>query len=281
MPYTTLISIGDLAFHLRDDDWVIVDCRFSLNDPEQGHLAYQEEHIPGAVYAHLNDDLSAPHVPGKTGRHPLPSILDASATFTRLGIGPEVQVVAYDYAGGTIAARLWWMLRWLGHDAVAVLDGGFAAWLREHLPTESGTHTVPPRPFVAAPRPELLASADEVLGRPDGVPLFDARAAMRYAGKFEPIDSIAGHIPGAVNAPFADNLTPDGIFRPATELRERYTHLLGGAPPERAIVYCGSGVTATHDLLAMAHAGLTGSRLFAGSWSEWITDPNRPVTTLG
>jgi len=279
MAFTTLIDPETLQAHLDDPDWVVVDCRFSLSDPAYGRRAYQDAHIPGAVYAHLDEDLSGPIVPGRTGRHPLPDPDRLAQKLGAWGIDNRTQVVAYDDAGGAFAARLWWLLGWLGHDAVAVLDGGWSRWVREGRPVRSGIETRSPRTFVPRIRPERVVSADEVLQHlhDPAWRLLDARAPARYRGEQEPIDPVAGHIPGAVNAPFAENLTPDGTFRPSEQLRQRFEALLGDVPSERVVCYCGSGVTAAHNLLAMAHAGLPGARLYAGSWSEWITDPRRPV----
>lgn len=279
MAFTTLIDPETLQAHLGDPDWVVVDCRFSLSDPAYGRRAYQDAHIPGAVYAHLDEDLSGSIVPGRTGRHPLPDPEQLARKLGAWGIDNRTQVVAYDDAGGAFAARLWWLLGWLGHEAVAMLDGGWSRWVREGRPVRSGIETQPSRTFVPRTRPERVVSADEVLQHlhDPSWRLLDARAPERYRGEQEPIDPVAGHIPGAVNAPFAENLTPEGTFRPPEQLRQRFEALLGDVPPERVICYCGSGVTAAHNLLAMAHAGLPGARLYAGSWSEWIADPRRPV----
>lgn len=281
MPYTTLISTTVLANHLTDPDWALMDCRFSLDDPERGRRDYQPAHIPGAVYAHLNEDLSGPVIPGRTGRHPLPEVEVIAHTLSQWGIDASVQVVAYDDAGGSIAARLWWMLRWLGHDAVAVLDGGWPQWQREGRPVRSGTESRAPRTFVPHPQPHLLASTSEIESSllDHTSRLLDARAVERYRGEVEPIDPVAGHIPGAISAPFTENLNPDGCFRSPEEIRARFQALLREAPIDRVICYCGSGVTAAHNLLALAHAGLGDARLYAGSWSEWITDPHRPIET--
>jgi len=279
--YTTLIAADELAAHLDDPDWAIVDCRFNLQDTGQGRRAYQAGHIPGAVYAHLDEDLSGPVVPGRTGRHPLPEPEVFAARLGRWGIGNTTQVVAYDDAGGAYAARLWWMLRWLGHEAVAVLDGGWPVWVAAGLPQRAGIETRPPTVFTARLRPELVATADEVMRRrldPDWRVL-DARGADRFRGENETLDPVAGHIPGAVSAPYADNLASDGRFRDPASLRQRYQKLLGTVPAVRTICYCGSGVTAAHDLLAIFHAGLGEGRLYPGSWSEWITDPTRPIAT--
>jgi thiosulfate/3-mercaptopyruvate sulfurtransferase len=279
MAYTTLISAAELAEHLDDPAWVVVDCRFELADTERGRRDYRARHIPGALYAHLDEDLSGPVIPGQTGRHPLPEIEAFASTLGGWGIGDGGQVVAYDDASGGIAARLWWLLRWLGHDEVAVLDGGWAFWSTQGLPSRAGLESKPARRFQARPRPELLVTTATVerlrrKGRPG---LFDSRTADRYRGENETIDPIAGHIPGAVSAPYPDNLGPDGQFLPKEMLRARFQALLGDVPAGQAVFYCGSGVTAAQNLLALAHAGLGQARLYGGSWSQWIVDPRRPV----
>lgn len=279
MLYTTILSTSELADHLADPDWAIVDCRFWLADSERGRRDYQQAHIPGAVYAHLDEDLSGPIVPGKTGRHPLPAVDAIAQTFSNWGIDSRVQVVAYDDAGASMAGRVWWMLRWLGHDAVAVLDGGFPHWQKEGRTTRSGVETRSPRSFAPYPRPEMLASTADVLAamRDAHQLVFDSRAAERYRGENETIDPVAGHIPGAVSAPYADNIGPDGLFLPREALRDRFEALLDDVPAEQTMFYCGSGVSAAQNLIALAHAGLGDARLYAGSWSEWIADPSRPI----
>ncbi len=283
MPYTTLISTSDLASHLDDPYWAVVDCRFSLADTEKGRRDYLQAHIPAAVYAHLDEDLSSPVIHGVTGRHPLPFAGAIVQALSSWGIGPGIQVVAYDDAGGAIAAaRLWWLLRWLGHQAAAVLDGGWQTWQSESLPVRSGQEARPARVFLPHIQPDLVASSLEVedaLQAP-GVRILDARSYDRYLGKNETIDPVAGHIPVAVSAPYAENLDSAGKFHLVEKLRFRYAALLGETPAERAIFYCGSGVSAAHDILAVEHAGLGTPRLYAGSWSEWITDPKRPVERL-
>ncbi|HET6568098.1 MAG TPA: sulfurtransferase [Rhodothermales bacterium] len=278
MPFTTLLTPNDLLAHLEDPGWAVVDCRFSLDRPERGRADYLAGHIPGAVYADLAEDLSGQVIPGKTGRHPLPSIEAFVETLSRWGIADGVQVAVYDDAGGSVAARLWWMLRWLGHDAVAVLDGGWPAWQSAGFPTREGPETRPSRAFEARPRAESIASVEDVArANRSGYTLLDARAGARFRGEVEPIDPVAGHIPGALCVPFSENLDEEGRFRPPGELRARFEALLSGASPSQVIAYCGSGVTATHNLLALEHAGLSGARLYPGSWSEWITDPSRGV----
>ena len=280
MLYTTLISTAELSSKIGQPDWAIIDCRFSLADTGRGRRDYEQAHIPGAVYAHLDDDLSGTVISGRTGRHPLPPVETFTRTLSAWGIDHTVQVVAYDDLGGAIAARLWWMLRWLGHDNVAVLNGGWPRWQNEKRPVRGGVESRPARVFTPQLRPHLLAGVDDIEAMrtdPDGR-LFDARSADRYWGENETIDPVAGHIPGAISAPYADNLGPDGRFRPVEELRARYQALLGDVPVEQSAAYCGSGVTAAHNLVAMAHAGLGVGRLYAGSWSEWITNPDRPVS---
>jgi len=277
---TTLLSPAELAPHLADPEWAIIDCRFTLADKERGLRDYLASHIPGAVYAHLDDDLAGPVIPGVSGRHPLPDPDAFARTLGGWGVGPGVQVVAYD-AGGAYAARLWWMLRWLGHEAVAVLDGGWQAWLAEGLPTVLGRETRPLRVFAPRLRPEVLATTDEVdaIRLDPAWRLLDARGADRFRGENETLDPVAGHIPGALSLPYTGNLAPDGRFLPAEALAARFAPLLGDTPAQRVVCSCGSGVTAAHNLLAMLHAGLGEARLYAGSWSEWITDPARAVAT--
>lgn len=278
MTFTTLIDPATLAARLGDPRVVVVDCRFELADPAAGERAYLAAHIPGAVFADLERDLSGPKTP-TTGRHPLPAPDQLTATFRRLGIAPSLQVVAYDQDAGGFASRLWWLLRWLGHDAVAVLDGGFARWVEEGRDTRSGRDTRAATTFTGTPRDGFVMSASAVAAlqeQPAGWRLIDARAPERYRGDVEPIDPVAGHIPGAVNHPFLRNVS-NGRFRSPEDLRAEFAALLGDVPPARTVCYCGSGVTACQNLLALEHAGLGGGKLYAGSWSEWVTDPTRPV----
>jgi thiosulfate/3-mercaptopyruvate sulfurtransferase len=279
MTYTTLISTAELVPHLADPDWAIFDCRFSLDDPERGRRDYAQTHIAGAVYAHLNEDLAGPIIPGLTGRHPLPAIDVAADKFSEWGIDDRVQVVVYDDAGGTYAARLWWMLRWLGHDAVAVLDGGWPKWKSEGRATREGMAIRFSRRFVPRPRSELLSTTEEVESQMQDArcKLFDSRTAERYRGENETIDPIAGHIPGAISAPYPDNLNPDGTLRSREEVKLRFAALLRGTPADHATFYCGSGVTAAQNILALKHVGLGNAKLYVGSWSEWITDPKRAI----
>ena len=278
MAFTTLISTDLLSAHLTDRAFAIVDCRYKLDDEPWGEREYAARHIPGAVYAHLGHDLSGPKT-GTNGRHPLPDPHTLAHTFGRLGIASGMQVVAYDQDSGMFASRLWWLLRWLGHDASAVLDGGFAKWTAEMRPTTSGEERRAPASFEAAPRPHMVVDAGAVQRVIDsrGSRLVDARAPERYRGNTEPIDRVGGHIPGAANHFYQWNLDEHGTFRTPADLRERMRMAIGDTPPDRVISYCGSGVTACHNLLALEHAGLTGAKLYPGSWSEWSADPRRPI----
>jgi thiosulfate/3-mercaptopyruvate sulfurtransferase len=256
---------------------VLIDTRFDLADPPAGERAWNEGHLPGAHYLHLDRDLSGVKT-GQNGRHPLPTRADFAQTLGRIGVTPERQVVVFDAQGGMFAARAWWLLLWMGHAQVAVLDGGLAAW------AEAGGRltTAPPSPDSAPPypqRPALVGTidADALQAQLGRVRLIDARAGERFRGEVEPLDAQAGHIPGAHNRFFKDNLAADGRFKPAAQLRAEFDALLGANPAEDTVHQCGSGVTACHNLLAMAQAGLPGSRLYAGSWSEWSADPARPV----
>jgi thiosulfate/3-mercaptopyruvate sulfurtransferase len=280
MPFTTLIETEELAHQLSSPTLAVVDCRFALDDLGWGSRAYQEQHIPGAVFADVENELSG-HKTGMNGRHPLPAESALRALLGRLGIDASVQVVAYDQDAGMYASRLWWLLKWQGHDAAAVLNGGFAKWVREGRPTEPGIATCAARHFHGTARPAMVVDADAVRGmleRGDGRVL-DARAPERYRGEVEPIDKIAGHIPGAMNHPFKSNVDPSGVFKQRDELRAHLLTSTGGIAPGQVVNYCGSGVTACQNILAMEHAGLTGSKLYAGSWSEWSADPARPVAT--
>lgn len=277
--WTTLVSVDALAARLHDPALRIFDCRFALADPAAGEAAWQMSHIPGARYAHLDRDLSGPHVPG-AGRHPWPSAEAFAAWLGREGITPATQVVAYDAGDGAFAARLWWLLRSLGHRDVVVLDGGFATWTAAGLSTDADTPDVvaaPPYPGAFA-RDRLLDATATAQRVAAGDLLVDARGAERFRGEVEPIDRVAGHVPGARNRPYPANLR-DGRFKPAAELAAEFATLFEGRAPSSVIAMCGSGVTACHHLLAMAHAGLDGAALFTGSWSGWIEDPARPVAT--
>lgn len=279
MFYSTLVSTDDLARHLGDPNWVVVDCRFTLTDPEAGRQAYLKGHIPGACYAHLDEDLSAPIGPG-SGRHPLPDVNALTERLCRWGIGVNKQVVVYDDAFGAMAVRLWWLLRWLGHPGVALLDGGWPKWVREHRPTTQEVCAAECKGACASlPERSMYATADEVMAASASGSrlILDARPERRFSGEYEPLDPVAGHVPGAVNWNFEENLDLDGTYLPPEALRENYQALLKGRAPSEVIHMCGSGVTACHNILAMEVVGLSGSRLYVGSWSEWITDPSRPI----
>jgi thiosulfate/3-mercaptopyruvate sulfurtransferase len=277
--YTTIISTEEFA-RRADDSWVVVDCRYDLRDESWGHDQYHAGHIPRAVYASLSHDLSAPPS-GTNGRHPLPCVEDLRVTFGRLGISLGTQVITYDQDAGMYASRLWWMLRYMGHDAVAVLDGGWAKWVREGRPTRAGEEHVPTAVFGGQRRKDLRVVVDQVvstLGDPS-VLLVDARAPERFEGRNETLDRVAGHIPGSVNHFFKRNVTSDGVMLPADTIREQFRELLGEHAPKDVVMYCGSGVTACQNLVAMEYAGLGGAKLYPGSWSEWSSDPTRPVET--
>jgi thiosulfate/3-mercaptopyruvate sulfurtransferase len=273
-----LVSTEWLADHLGDSDLRVADVRWYLPAPARGAEEYAAGHIPGAVFFDLDRDLSAPGGrPGGTqGRHPWPSEEQVARVMGAAGIDAHTRVVAYDDQGGAIAARLWYVLLAHGHERVAVLDGGIGKWAAEGRPLETAVPAVAPRTFTGRLRPGWVVTKEE-LRAPDAQRLvFDARAPERYRGQTESIDPRAGHVPGAVNAPFAANLTsgPQPVLRPPGELRAHYAAL--GAEAREPIVYCGSGVTACHDLLALRRAGL-GGRLYAGSWSEWSSNPDLPI----
>lgn len=291
-PWTTLVDVATLAEALDEaqlrivdaratSSLRVVDARFALNDSRAGRALFLAGHLPGAVYADLNDDLSDLERTGH-GRHPVPDSAAFAATLGRLGIGPQTQVVVYDEGDGSMAAaRLWWLLRLMGHTRVAVLDGGWAAWQRAGLPVTNDVPEVPVRPpYPGRLDSRQVASADEVAMRLKHAPgwLVDARANERFRGQVEPLDPVAGHVPGAVNRPFALNVA-EGRLRPAAELRAELQQVIGAHDPAQVVLMCGSGVTACHLLLAMESAGLAGARVYADSWSGWISDPHRPVAT--
>jgi thiosulfate/3-mercaptopyruvate sulfurtransferase len=275
-----LVTTEELARHLGDPAWIAFDVRHDLADPDAGRKAYDEGHVPGAHFLHVDGDLSGPKT-GRNGRHPLPDVRTLSERIARCGVGPGTQVVVYDAMGGSFSVRLWWMLRWLGHDRVALLDGGWPAWMREGRPVSR--ETPPVRPGSFAPRPRLGATVDAAfVGRfrkDPAVRVIDARAPARYSGEQEPLDPVAGHVPGAMNRFWQQNLAPDGRFKGAATLHDEWRELLAGAAVEKSVHMCGSGVTACHNLFALALAGLGEGRLYPGSWSEWCADPARPVAT--
>ncbi|MEO8623521.1 MAG: sulfurtransferase [bacterium] len=278
MTYTTLISTGELAALATEPKVVVVDCRFVLDDVEWGQREYLAGHVPGAVYAHLDRDLSG-RKDGTNGRHPLPDPEALLRTIAQLGISNDTQVVAYDQDSGMYGSRLWWLLRWMGHDAVAVLDGGFAKWMAEGRATMLGDERNPRAEFSGVPSGDALVDADAVamLSSDAAWRLVDARAPERFRGDIEPLDKVAGHIPGAVNYFYKDNLDENGAWRKPEELRRMLDESIGDVRPDHVVCYCGSGVTACHNVLAFEHAGLRGAKLYAGSWSEWSSDPRRPV----
>jgi thiosulfate/3-mercaptopyruvate sulfurtransferase len=278
MAFTTLISTAVLSMNIDDPAFAIVDCRYKLDDGSWGEREYTAAHIPGAVFADLGHDLAGPKN-GTNGRHPLPDAHALAQTFSRLGITSGVQVVAYDQGNGMFASRLWWLLRWLGHDAAAVLDGGFAKWIAEGRPTGSGAERRAQRDFTGSPRQAMAVGVGEVMSHlgTSAWRLVDARAPERYRGESEPIDKTPGHIPGAANHFYQWNLDEQGLFHTPEQLRARLQGSVGDVRPDQIVCYCGSGVTACHNLLALEHAGLKGAKLYAGSWSEWSSDPSRPV----
>lgn len=276
--WATLIDAASLAVHLHNPDWRVFDCRFDLADPAKGELAYAVGHIPGSLYAHLDRDLSG-KVTATSGRHPLPDVDKLQTWLGTCGVDSCRQVVAYDDTGGTMAVRLWWLLRWLGHRRVAVLDGGWQAWCAAGLPVTTEMSVPGPVSFEGEEDPSLVVTTGELMQPSSRRVLVDVRTAERFRGECEPIDPVAGHIPGALNLPLQRNLGTEGRFLPAVQLRAMYQPLLAGGAPDCAVFMCGSGVTACHSILAMEVAGLCGARLYAGSWSEWIRDGRRPVAT--
>lgn len=279
MIYSTLVSAATLRTHLTDPDWVVFDLRHDLADPDAGEAAYRAGHVPGARFLHLDRDLSATKT-GRNGRHPLPTPDEFAALLSRHGVGSATQIVAYDAHGGMFASRLWWMARWIGHEAAAVLDGGVLAWLKHGGELDA----LPPTPRAQG---DLRAKAslvehvqvEQVVGNLDtGERLVvDARSPDRFRGENETLDPVGGHIPGAVNRFFKDNLLEDGTFKPASSLRLEWGSVMAGRAPKELVLHCGSGVSACHNLLGMEIAGLGGAGLYAGSWSEWCADPARPV----
>ena len=268
-----LVSTEELARH---PEWRIFDCRHDLGKPEWGGEEYAKGHIPGALLANLDRDLSAPKT-GKNGRHPLPEPATFAAWLGKQGLRPGDTIVCYDQSSGAFAARLWWMLRWIGHDAVAVLDGGLAKWRKENRPVTTDVPQFSATTYAAKPRSSMAVDVHNVASNLGRSVLVDARAPQRYRGEAEPIDPVAGRIPGALNRFNSDNLSAAGTFKRPEELKKEFLAVLGGRAPAEVVNYCGSGVAATHNALAMEVAGLPGSRLYAGSWSEWIADPKRPI----
>ena len=275
----TLVSAQELSAHLQDPSWVIFDCRHDLADPAAGEKAYALSHIPGARFLHLDRDMSAPTT-GKNGRHPLPDPQGFMQKLGAAGVDAGKQVVAYDAGLGVYPARLWWMLRWLGHDKVAVLDGGFAKWIKEGRPVTDAVPKPVPAQFTGQPL-AVYVDADTLLKNlgQSGQMVIDARSADRYRGENETLDPVGGRIKGSLNRFFRNNLNDAGCFRPAAELKREFAALIGATPPQAVVHSCGSGVSACHNLLAIEIAGLAGSKLYPGSWSEWSSDSSRPTQT--
>ena len=276
--YNTLITTNVLVERIKDPKWVLIDCRFDLADKEWGAEEYEVLHIPGAVYAHLEKDICGPITP-ISGRHPLPDPKNFIAAMQRLGVNHDSQVVVYDATGGGMAGRLWWQLKFYGHEKVALLNGGLPKWLSEGRETVKGVESNPVGDFSGTPNPMMMVTTDEVkamLGSKISA-IIDARSPERFRGEVEPIDTVAGRIPGALNRFYQNNLDKDGQFLPAEALKTAYETLLNGFKPHEAVAYCGSGTTACHNLVAMAYAGLPMPKLYVGSWSEWIRDEKNPV----
>jgi len=278
MSYQHLISTQQLLSHLGEENWLVFDCRFDLADVEKGRRDYHQSHIPGAFYAHLDEQLSAPITP-QSGRHPLPDIPALCSWLGECGLQSDKQVVVYDDSGGAMAVRLWWLLKGLGHDAVALLDGGWSQWQQQGLVCDDHIVKGTPADFSADFDDKLVVTTQQLVDNlaSGGLQLVDVRAVERFNGEAEPIDPVAGHIPGALNIPLTQNLNERGCFKPAAELRALYQPLMQQCDSSRQVYMCGSGVTACHSLLALTIAGYPMPRLYAGSWSEWIRDAGRPV----
>jgi thiosulfate/3-mercaptopyruvate sulfurtransferase len=272
MKHSTLVGTAALAENLSA--WRVFDCRHDLARPHLGETQYREAHVPGAVFAHLDRDLSGPKT-GQNGRHPLPAARTFIDWLGKQGLERSDQVVCYDAGNGTMAARLWWMLRWVGHEAVAVLEGGFAKWRAEARPISAALPVFAPTQYAGQPRDDDAVDGSFIERERSRLLLLDARAPARFRGEHEPIDPVAGRIPGAMNRFCTENLRPDGTFKDAGQLRSEFLSLLGDRTAGEVVNYCGSGVAACHNLLAMELAGLAGARLYPGSWSEWIADPSR------
>ena len=278
MNFRSIISADIVQQHLHHAQWRVVDCRFNLKIPDEGFALYQMEHIPNAVYAHLDHDLSSP-VTSSSGRHPLPEVEKFKQKLGNWGIDKNTQVIVYDDSAGSYAARLWWMLRWVGHDSVAVLNGGFSSWKKQSLPVTSGIPHFSSTTFTGEANMEMLVESDKLQQElvHSRTLLIDVRDPNRFNGIEEPIDKIAGHIPGAINIPWKNNITEDGLFQPKALLHDQYKKIICETPGDNIVFMCGSGVTACHSLLALEYIGISGAKLYPGSWSEWISNPDRPV----
>lgn len=278
MIYTSLVRADVTLEHINDTEWRIIDCRFDLKDKNAGLQHYREAHIPSAIYADLDKDLSSPVRPG-TGRHPLPAIDDISRKLGEWGISATTQVVVYDDVSGSYAARLWWLLKWLGHQKVAILDGGLSYWKQQGYPLNNEIPDVIPASFQARPDMSMIIDTEALLKllNSPSLTLVDVRDPARYTGAEEPIDKVAGHIPGSVNIPWKSNLDENGLYRNKTDLESLYSHFLINQETQNTVFMCGSGVTACHSLVALHYLGKSDVKLYPGSWSEWIEDPARPV----
>lgn len=277
--FKNIIKATELQAILPLDNTVIIDCRSSTADTNWGRNEYQKAHIPKAIHAHLEEDLSGEIITGKTGRHPFPPIEDFAPKCSNWGIDANTQVVVYDQGHGGIAARLWFMLKWLGHEKIAVLDGGWQHWQKEGFPISDETVSPTKRTFLPVPNTNLIVGVgvlESNLEHRDYL-VVDSRSAERYRGEHEPLDPVAGHIPYAISAPFAENMGENGQFLPIEKLKERFEEVLKGKSLSDTIFYCGSGVTACHNLLALDYIGQKGAKLYPGSWSDWITDSMRPI----
>ena len=277
---TAIVSTAELERHLEDPDWLVLDCQHDLIDHAFGRAAYAREHLPGAHFVSMEDDMAGPKT-GRNGRHPLPSVEHLERVFSRLGVASGRQVIAYDSSQNNYAGRVWWTLRYLGHPAVAVLDGGLGKWKAEGRALTATVPVATAATFRARPAPDMQVSAADILagiGTP-GLQVVDARAAERYSGEKETIDPVGGHIPGALLRFWKENVNPDGTYKSAGALRAEFNQLLGERPPAQVVHQCGSGVSACNNLIAMEVAGLSGAKLYVGSWSEWCADPARPVAT--
>jgi len=280
MNYTSLVSAEDVLNHLDNPHWRIVDCRFDLKDKHLGYEKYKLGHIPNAIYADLKKDLSSP-VSEQSGRHPLPEVSAIIQKLGSWGISSQTQVVVYDDAHGSFAGRLWWLLNWLGHENVAVLNGGFGYWENLNYPITTDIPQIEPTTFTGRPDMSMIADMPVIENSltNDKLLLIDVRDPERYAGHVEPIDKIAGHVPGAINVPWKTNIDENGLYYSKAQLKDHYSQLLVDMGAKDLVFMCGSGVTACHSLLAMKYIGISGAKLYPGSWSEWIQNPSHPVET--
>jgi len=278
--YDTVIKTDQLIPHVEDKNWLIFDCRFDLADVDKGQRSYTESHIPSAIYAHLDHNLSSPVTPD-SGRHPMPDIVKLNRWLASCGLTEQSQVVVYDDSYGAMSSRLWWLLKCLGHEAVAILDGGWQAWDNQGLAVDSRLPELHASNFYAELNDHCVVSTQDVINNKnsDEFQLIDVRTNERFSGKLEPIDPVAGHIPGAVNMPLMDNLDENGFFKTAAQLKAMYSALCESRAAENQVYMCGSGVTACHAVFALSVAGPGFAKVYAGSWSEWIRDPDRPVAT--